>query len=168
MGPEPRLVFHLSAMVVAPASVGPLLDLLGSAWDFFQPYLQFPLPQPRPPLLRPRARREHAPGLRGPSRGRHGHRAGRIPNFKIRPRLLYHRHFMLTEHMNQAPDELREAWYRSYALHIGRKYGASKVSLLEDLTLPADHGDGPERQSNSTTRPATKNNPWGSSDATRH
>jgi hypothetical protein len=38
---------------------------------------------------------------------------------------------MLTEHMNQAPEGLRAVWYESYARHIGREYGASRVSLTK-------------------------------------
>jgi hypothetical protein len=58
---------------------------------------------------------------------------GKIPNRGIAPRLLYHRHFMLTEQMNTGPDELQEQWYDSYAQHIGRKYGAKQVSLTRQL-----------------------------------
>ena len=36
---------------------------------------------------------------------------------------------MLTEQMNDAPPELRESWYRSYAQHLGHAYGATRVSL---------------------------------------
>ena len=50
---------------------------------------------------------------------------------EIQPRLLYHRHFMLTEHMNDAPEDLARLWYESYAKHIGRKYGATRVSLTQ-------------------------------------
>ena len=92
---------------------------------------------------------------------------GRIPDRAIQPRLLYHRHFMLTEHMAQAPPELQEKWYGSYAQHLGRKYGATRVSLTRQTHLPPDDGDGPPAACAWTTRPATTNSPWGSSDATR-
>jgi len=48
-----------------------------------------------------------------------------IPNRGIRPRLLYHRHFMLTEFLSFAPDD----WHRSYARHLCRTYGAKSVTL---------------------------------------
>lgn len=122
------LVFHLSAIVIAPASVSPSSELIDSGWEVVRPYLQFLYlnhghhffaPEPgESTLLAFVAHREDGTEVRG-----------RIPNFEIRPRLLYHRHFMLTEHMNQAPDELRESWHRSYALHLGREHGTSKVSL---------------------------------------
>jgi hypothetical protein len=122
------LVFHVSAIIIAPASVSPSSDLIGSGWEVVRPYLQFLYlnhghhffaPEPaESTLLAFVAHREDGTIVRG-----------RIPNFGIRPRLLYHRHFMLTEHMNQAPEELRESWYRSYAMHLGRKYGATTVGL---------------------------------------
>lgn len=122
------LAFHLGAMVVAPAAVGPSSDLAQSAWAFYRPYLQalylnngwhFFAPEPaESTLLGYAAERPDGTVVRG-----------RIPNFGIRPRLLYHRHFMLTEHMAQAPPELEKAWHESYARHVGRKFGATRVSL---------------------------------------
>ena len=35
------LVFHLSAIIIAPASVAPSSELIESAWRIFQPYLEF-------------------------------------------------------------------------------------------------------------------------------
>jgi hypothetical protein len=124
------LALHLAAVVVAPASTAPSSELLGSAWEFFRPYLQFFYinhghhffaPEPaESTLLAYVAEREDGSIIRG-----------RIPTKDIVPRLLYHRHFMLTEHMNQAPEELQQLWYRSYAEHVGHKFGASKVSLTK-------------------------------------
>src|SRR5271157_3654953 len=34
------LVFHISAIIIAPASVAPSSDLVRSVWTLFQPYLQ--------------------------------------------------------------------------------------------------------------------------------
>jgi hypothetical protein len=122
------LVLHLTAVVVAPASVSPSSDLAQSAWRVFQPYLEalylnngyhFFAPEPSPStLLGFVAEREDGSSFRG-----------RIPSREIRPRLLYHRHFMLSEHMNIAPDEIRQDWYRSYAEHIAHRYGATRVGL---------------------------------------
>jgi hypothetical protein len=124
------LVLHLTAIVVAPASVSPSSDLVRTAWLWFQPYLEtfylnngyhFFAPEPSPStLLAFVAEREDGSVYRG-----------RIPNREITPRLLYHRHFMLTEHMNIASAELQQQWYRSYALHLGKKYGAVKVGLTK-------------------------------------
>jgi hypothetical protein len=122
------LIFHLVALIIAPASVGPSSELVRSIWFVFHPYLQvlylnhgyhFFAPEPsESTLLAYVAECDDGTVIHG-----------RIPNFTIKPRLLYHRHFMLTEQMNDAPPELRESWYRSYALHLGQKLGASRVSL---------------------------------------
>ena len=122
------LVFHVSAIIIAPASVSPSSDLARDAWDVARPYLQllylnhgyhYFAPEPsESTLLAFVAERDDGTIVRG-----------RIPNRGIVPRLLYHRHFMLTEHMILAPPELQQRWYDSYAQHIGHKYGATRVSL---------------------------------------
>lgn len=124
------LGFHLAAIITAPAAVDPASDLVRSAWSVFRPYLQllylnhgyhFFAPEPaESTLLSYVAERPDGTVVNG-----------RIPNFGIKPRLLYHRHFMLTEHMAQSPPEVQQAWYGSYARHIGRKHGATRVSLTK-------------------------------------
>jgi hypothetical protein len=126
------LVFHLTAIVVAPASVRPSSELVQSVWNVVRPYLQilylnhgyhFFAPEPsESTLLAFVAERDDGTVI-----------SGRIPSRTIKPRLLYHRHFMLTEQMNDAPPELRELWYGSYARHLGYKYAASRVSLTRQI-----------------------------------
>jgi hypothetical protein len=126
------LVYHVTAIIIAPASVSPASSLVQSVWLVFQPYLQllylnngyhFFAPEPsESTLLAYTAQREDGTVIEG-----------RIPNRQIVPRLLYHRHFMLTEQMNSGPPELEEPWYRSYAEHIGHKYHAKKVTLTRQL-----------------------------------
>jgi hypothetical protein len=126
------LVFHISAIIIAPASVAPSSGLIQSAWGFFQPYLQllylnngyhFFAPEPsESTLLAFSAERPDGTKVEG-----------RIPNRGIVPRLLYHRHFMLTEHMRDAPEELQQDWVASYAEHLCRKYGATQVSLTGQI-----------------------------------
>ena len=131
------LVFHLAAIVIAPASVGPSSELARSAWDVVHPYIQFLYlnhgyhffaPEPgESTLLAFEARRADGAVI-----------TGRIPNRGTWPRLLYHRQFMLTEHMSDAPAEIRELWHESYAHRIGSEFGAEQVRLTQ-LThlLPA-------------------------------
>jgi hypothetical protein len=128
------LFFHLAAIVIAPAAVGPSSDLVRSAWDLFQPYVEvlylnhgyhFFAPDPEEStLLAFEAERPDGTIVRG-----------RIPDPATRPRLLYHRYFMLTEHMNTAREELLEQWHKSYARHIGREYGARHVKLIKQTHL---------------------------------
>lgn len=122
------LVLHLTAIIVAPASVSPSSDLVRWTWTLFQPYLEtlylnngyhFFAPEPSPStLLGFVAERDDGSTFRG-----------RIPSRDIQPRLLYHRHFMLSEHMNNAPAEIQDEWYRSYARHLGHKLGATRIGL---------------------------------------
>src|SRR5262249_1195630 len=124
------LVFHLAAIIIAPAAVAPSSDLIRWASDWFRPYLgllyldhgyHFFAPEPaESTLLAFVAERADGTTVRG-----------RIPDRATRPRLLYHRYFMLTEHMNDAPEEFRDLWHESYAQHIGRQYGATRVTLIQ-------------------------------------
>jgi hypothetical protein len=126
------LVFHLSAIIIAPAAVAPTSELIEAAWRVFQPYLQlmylnhgyhFFAPEPtESTLLSYAAERPGETKL-----------SGHIPTRKTLPRLLYHRHFMLTEHLREAPDELRQEMLQSYAEHLCRKYGAARIELTGHL-----------------------------------
>jgi hypothetical protein len=127
------LVYHLAAIIIAPASVAPTSELINSTWRIFQPYLEllylnhgyhFFAPEPAAStLISYEAERPDGTKV-----------AGHFPSRKIQPRLLYHRHFMLTEHLHAAelreePDELLQEWVKSYADHIRTKYGAVRVKL---------------------------------------
>jgi hypothetical protein len=126
------LVYHLSAIIIAPAAVAPSSELIQAAWRLFQPYLEllylnhgyhFFAPEPtESTLLAYDAERADGTVIHG-----------RIPNRGIVPRLLYHRHFMLTEHLRDAPEELQNEWIASYAEHLCHKNGARRVSLTGQL-----------------------------------
>jgi hypothetical protein len=126
------LVFHVAAIIIAPAAVSPSSDLVQAGWDLFQPYLQildlnhgyhFFAPEPDDStLLAFEAQRPDGTVI-----------SGRIPNFEIKPRLLYHRHFMLTEQMKDAPEALQQEWMGSYAEHLCQKYGAARVKLTGQI-----------------------------------
>ncbi len=141
------LVFHLMAIVVAPLSVSPSSALFQRTWLVFRPYLQalylnhgyhFFAPEPgESTLLAYTVERANGEQI-----------VGHIPRRDLRPRLLYHRHFMLTEQMPfvpplpdgppglppgvpavSDPPELIQDWYRSYARCLLRKYNGSRVTL---------------------------------------
>ncbi len=61
---------------------------------------------------------------------------GRIPDRSIQPRLLYHRHLLLTEHIGIAAPEQEENWYLSYAQHLCRKYRAPRIHLKRLTHFP--------------------------------
>jgi hypothetical protein len=128
------LIFHLAAIIIAPATVAPSSELIQSTWRLFQPYLSFMYlnhgyhffaPEPSESFL-VSFKAERADGTV---------ETGFIPTRKTVPRLLYHRHFMLTEHLadtlrdEDAPEEVGQAWLDSYAEHLCMKYGAVRVEL---------------------------------------
>jgi hypothetical protein len=126
------LVFHLAAIIIAPAAVSPSSDFIDSAWTVVQPYAEalylnhgyhFFAPEPgESTLLAYEAERKDGTVVRG-----------RIPDRATWPRLLYHRYFMLTEHMAAAPEELEKPWHESYAQHIAHETGAARVRLIEQV-----------------------------------
>ena len=124
------LVIHLAAIVIAPAAVAPASELARGACRLMQPYLgalyldhgyHFFAPEPaESTLLAYVAEHEDGTVVRG-----------RIPDRGTHPRLLYHRYFMLTEHMNDAPEDMAGLWHASYAEHILREQGAVTVRLIQ-------------------------------------
>lgn len=54
---------------------------------------------------------------------------GRFPNVSIRPRLLYHRYFMLAENLWAFDDETQDKVLRSYALHFASLHNAKSITL---------------------------------------
>jgi hypothetical protein len=124
------LAFHLAAIIIAPAAVEPASVLTHDVCRLFLPYLHalyldhgyhFFAPEPaESTLLAYVAERDDGTVIRG-----------RIPDRRTKPRLLYHRYFMLTEHMNDATEEVERLWHESYAGHIARENGASRVTLIQ-------------------------------------
>lgn len=122
------LVYHLFAIVAAPASVMPSSRLQRQGWDWVGRYLQvlylnhgwhYFSPEPgRSTLLSYTL--EHADGTT---------ESGRLPNRSIQPRLLYHRYFMLTEFLGNSPPEEQTLWHRAYARQLCRQSGAERVWL---------------------------------------
>ncbi|HEV3299031.1 MAG TPA: hypothetical protein VG055_05300 [Planctomycetaceae bacterium] len=124
------LVYHLSAIVLAPWSVPPASRLIQNAWRAVRAYDQalflnhgyhYFAPEPGNSTL-------VAYVLEMPDGSL---QTGRIPNRDIRPRLLYHRHFMLTEAL--ASDDLsppvRKELVLAMARELRREYHARRVTL---------------------------------------
>jgi hypothetical protein len=130
------LVYHFTGVLAAAASAGPTSNLIVAVWNVFRPYLlvlylnhgySFYAPQPIPTtLLDFQAHRPDGTVIRG-----------RIPDRSIKPRLLYHRYLLLTEHITAAPADLQDQWFKSYARHLCHKHGAAKVSLTRVTHYPA-------------------------------
>lgn len=125
------LVYHLAAIVIGPWSVPPSSRLVQNAWRGVGPYLQllylnhgyhYFAPEPGNSTL-------VAYVLEMPD-GRF--ETGRIPNRGIWPRLLYHRHFMLTEFLANSDSfrpVVREELIRAMARELCREHGARRATL---------------------------------------
>lgn len=126
------IVSHLCAVVVAPASVPPAPSSTQQLFAFFRPYLDvaylnhgyhFFAPDPgSSSLIEYVATTKDGQRIWGRIPDRNGHR----------PRLLYHRHFMLAEFYGAIPPsqkELRESFAMSLAQQILKQQNATSVEL---------------------------------------
>jgi hypothetical protein len=129
------VLFHFTAVLAAAGSVGPTSDLVLAIWKPFRPYLQalylnngynFYAPQPAPSTL-VNFEVERPDGTIVP---------GRILDRSMKPRLLYHRYLLLTEHLVFVSEDSQKYWYKSYARHLCHKYGGSRVSLTRLIHFP--------------------------------
>jgi hypothetical protein len=127
------LVYHLAGIVIAPYSVPPSSRLVQNARRGIAAYVQiffldhgyhYFAPEPGNSTLvayvleLPNGKRE----------------TGRIPNRGIRPRLLYHRHFMLTEFLAASenyPPAVRTELLRAMARELCHEHGALRVTLSQ-------------------------------------
>ncbi len=129
------LVLHLVAIASVPLAMHPASPLSVGTWRLFRPYLDslylnhgfhFFAPDPGPSHLI-RFELDFADGQ---------HSEGVFPNpHEQSPRLLYHRHFMLSEEANRlAVDDSRaeslKALTQSFADHLLATHDASKVRLF--------------------------------------
>ena len=127
---------HFAAVLAAATSVGPTSELLVDIWQPFRPYLQllylnqgynFYSPQPAATTL---VAYEVERGDKLVARGR-------INELASKPRLLFHRYLLLTEHLTFVSPESQPYWYRSYAHHLCHKYGGDRVSFTRIVHYPA-------------------------------
>lgn len=129
------LVLHLVAIASVPLAMHPASPLCVGTWRLFRPYLDvfylnhgfhFFAPDPGPSHLI-RFELDFEDGQ---------HSEGIFPNPREHsPRLLYHRHFMLSEEANRlAVDESRadalKTLTQSFAEHLLATHNASKVRLF--------------------------------------
>lgn len=122
------LVVHLTAIVAAPATVGPSSQTARNVWEAVGPYLEvfylnhgfhYFAPQPGSSNLV-----SWTVTLEDGST-----KSGRFPNFDIKPRLFYHRHFMLSEFLGNSDPDLQRVLAQGYARNLCREHQAVSVSL---------------------------------------
>ncbi len=125
------ICFHLTAMLICPLATPPSSDLFGTIWSKLQWYTEplymnhgyrFFAPDPGPShLVRYEVELDNGEKVEAemPNLDRHW------------PRLLYHRHFMLTERLGNGPLEspAMQGMIRSYAQHLYALHDAQRVKL---------------------------------------
>ena len=132
------LVFHVAAIIIAPAALPPASPLVESAWLAIRPYLDtfylnhgyhFFAPEPGfSTLVSYQAELPDGTKL-----------DERMPNRGIWPRLLYHRHFMLTEYLNFYDYDVQLELCESYQAHLRRKYRVDEVTMTKvEHLLPSE------------------------------
>jgi hypothetical protein len=122
------LLLHLVAIISAPLTIGPSSATSRRIWDLFSPYLQvlylnhgfhYFAPEPGSSnLVSWTVTRDDGSTL-----------TGRFPNFEMTPRLLYHRHFMLSEVLGNSDPQLQSEIARGFARNLLREHNAAQVSL---------------------------------------
>ena len=124
------IALHVAAIAIAPSTIPPSSQLQRSSFRAVQPYLEvlnlnhgYHYFAPDPGESRLLAYRT-ADG-----------RSGRLPSKQIKPRLLYHRYFMLTESQPRAGDDASRAAAHYAALRAGAsKFAGGDVVELDRVT----------------------------------
>lgn len=122
------LAFHVFAVFIAPAAMPPVSPLLQDGYRIARPYnealylnhgyhffapdpgastlIAYEIPQPNDAPL-----------------------VGRFPNLSIKPRLLYHRYFMLAENLWAFDEQTQSQVQTAYARHFSSLHQAQSISL---------------------------------------
>lgn len=126
------IVHHLFAITMATLTVGPSSRTAQRGWERARVYLQglylnhgFHYFAPNPP--------EHASLIRYEIEIEDGERIeGEFPNRDIEPRLMYHRHFMMSETLGSYYGTglpIEQELTRSYATHLLHEHDGTAVEL---------------------------------------
>ncbi len=122
------LIMHVTAIITAPATVGPSSQTARNVWEFVGPYLQvtylnhgfhYFAPQPGSSNLV-----SWTVTLEDGTT-----RTGRRRSGPERHRLLYHRHFMLSEFLGNSDPESQQVLVKAYAKNLLREHNAVSVGL---------------------------------------
>ncbi len=124
------LCYHIVGLIISPASIPPSSDLVRGAWPYFGPYLQFLYmnqghhffaPDPgASTLVQYTVERSDGTTVEG-----------RLPNRQIFPRLLYHRHFMLTESLASYDEDerIQQLLVRALARQLCQENDGTAISM---------------------------------------
>ena len=130
------LAFHVFAVFISPAAMPPVSPLLLDGYEFALPYNEalflnhgyhYFAPDPGASTLISYTipRSGDAPLV------------GRFPSLSIRPRLLYHRYFMLAENIWAFDDTTQADVQKAYARHFSELHNAPAISLARVSHSPS-------------------------------
>ena len=124
------LCYHFAGLVISPASIPPSSDVVRGSWTYFGPYLQFLYmnqghhffaPDPgASTLVRYTVERPDGTSVEG-----------QLPDHQMFPRLLYHRHFMLTESLAtyEEDERIQPLLIRALARQLCHENGGTAISI---------------------------------------
>ncbi|MFK7821472.1 MAG: hypothetical protein AB8G99_22340 [Planctomycetaceae bacterium] len=122
------IVFHVLSIMITPMTVGASSQLSQRVWTLISPYprmlylahgFHYFAPEPGfSTLLKYEATLKDGEVV-----------SGTLPNRDISPRLLYHRHFMVTESLGGTDPEGRTTMVRAFANQLLNEHEAKEVSL---------------------------------------
>ncbi len=131
------ILFHLVAVCASPMSVQPSSRIQQNLWWVCSPYVQM--------LYQNNGFHFFAPNPEGSfsvlyevEQADGSVKEGKFPNRQISPRLLYHRHFMLSEYLGALEGADRERMTRAFARRLCEKHKGEKISVSlqwHDLAL---------------------------------
>jgi len=131
------LIFHMVAVCASPLSVSPSSPLEQTLWESLSPYIQA--------LYQNNGFHFFAPNPEGCNIVQYtlyyedgSSEQGQFPHRGIWPRLLYHRHLMLSEYLGAMEGEHREMMIHDFARQVCKSHHAQKISislLWHDLAL---------------------------------
>lgn len=131
IGVSALLLYHLCGLMVTPATIEPSPQFFRDIYPAFGPYLQFLNMNQGSHFFAPEPGASTLIGYVVETNGG-GQITGRLPHRGIWPRLLYHRHFMLTESLAQADDadpRIGQLLTRALARELMREHGGRSVML---------------------------------------
>lgn len=125
------IMFHLIAVCAAPVSVSPSSDLEQSLWVSVSPYVQVLYQNNGFHFFAPNPEGAHTVHytLEYEDDATNVTKQGKFPHRGIWPRLLYHRHLMLSESLAAMEGERRETMIRDFAYQVCKSHGAKQVTL---------------------------------------
>ncbi len=130
------LAFHVFSVFMAPAAMPPASPLLMDGYRITVPYTElmflnhgyhFFAPDPgASSLISWKVTRSGDVPV-----------SGRFPDPSTRPRLLYHRYFMLAENVSSFPEETQNEVLKAYARHFAKRHSGDSVTLTRVYHEPS-------------------------------